>query len=128
MFPDEIDVPHAIVRVLEEAGIRFVFGMPGGDTGRIFDAQEAMRLGLVNAVVAPEKLLDAARELATSLLANSPTSLQRTKALLSQCSKEQLDREIEWAVQENAAIRVTEDFREGVTSFLDKRKPDWKGR
>src|SRR5512145_1401282 len=38
MLPDEIDVPHAIVRVLEEAGIQFVFGMPGGDTGRIFDA------------------------------------------------------------------------------------------
>jgi acetolactate synthase-1/2/3 large subunit len=38
MMPDEIDVPHAIVRVLEEAGLEFVFGMPGGDTGRIFDA------------------------------------------------------------------------------------------
>jgi len=38
MIPDEIDVPHAVVRVLEEAGIQFVFGMPGGDTGRIFDA------------------------------------------------------------------------------------------
>ncbi len=38
MIPDEIDVPHAVVRVLEEAGIPFVFGMPGGDTGRIFDA------------------------------------------------------------------------------------------
>jgi acetolactate synthase I/II/III large subunit len=38
MIPDDIDVPHAIVRVLEEAGIQFVFGMPGGDTGRIFDA------------------------------------------------------------------------------------------
>ncbi len=38
ILPDEIDVPHAVVRVLEEAGIQFVFGMPGGDTGRIFDA------------------------------------------------------------------------------------------
>src|SRR5438046_9424713 len=38
MDPAEIDVPHAVVRVLEEAGIEFVFGMPGGDTGRIFDA------------------------------------------------------------------------------------------
>jgi acetolactate synthase-1/2/3 large subunit len=38
MIPDEIDVPHALVRVLEEADIQFVFGMPGGDTGRIFDA------------------------------------------------------------------------------------------
>ena len=36
MTPAEIDVPHALVRVLEEAGIEFVFGMPGGDTGRIF--------------------------------------------------------------------------------------------
>lgn len=38
MTPAEIDVPHALVHVLEEAGIEFVFGMPGGDTGRIFDA------------------------------------------------------------------------------------------
>ena len=38
MTADDIDVPHALVRVLEEAGIQFVFGMPGGDTGRIFDA------------------------------------------------------------------------------------------
>src|SRR5258705_11875002 len=38
MSADEIDVPHALVQVLEEAGIQFVFGMPGGDTGRIFDA------------------------------------------------------------------------------------------
>ena len=38
MIPDEIDVPHAIVRVLEEGGVEFVFGVPGGDTGRIFDA------------------------------------------------------------------------------------------
>ncbi len=38
MTPADIDVPHALVRVLEEAGIEFVFGMPGGDTGKIFDA------------------------------------------------------------------------------------------
>jgi acetolactate synthase-1/2/3 large subunit len=50
MIPDESDVPHAIVRVLEEAGIEFVFGMPGGDTGRIFDAlydSKAIRTVLV---------------------------------------------------------------------------------
>jgi acetolactate synthase I/II/III large subunit len=38
MIPDELPVPQAVVRVLEEAGIEFLFGMPGGDTGRIFDA------------------------------------------------------------------------------------------
>lgn len=97
-------------------------------TGRIFDAEEACRLGLVNAIVPADKLLDAARALADSLLVNSPSSLRRTKALLSECAKEQLNREIEWAVQENAAIRATEDFREGLSSFLEKRKPVWKGK
>ncbi len=97
-------------------------------TGRIFDAEEARRLGLINAIVPQEKLMDAARELAASLLENSPTSLLRTKALLSQCAKDQLDREILWAVQENATIRSTDDFREGVTSFLEKRKPVWRGK
>src|SRR5262245_27818665 len=38
MIPDEIDVPHGVVRVLEGAGIQFVFGMPAGATGRRFDA------------------------------------------------------------------------------------------
>ena len=97
-------------------------------TGRIFDAEEALRLGLVNAIVEPEKLMDAARELAASLLANSPTSLHRTKMLLAGCAKEQLDREIELAVQENASIRATQDFSEGVSSFLEKRKPEWKNK
>ena len=96
-------------------------------SGRILEAAEAQRLGLVNSIVPAEKLLEAARALAASLLANSPSSLLRTKALLSQCAREQLDREIEWAIQENAAIRATEDFREGMSSFLVKRKPEWKG-
>jgi len=97
-------------------------------TGRIFDSEEAQRMGLVNAIVPAAQLLPAARELAASLLANSPSSLRRTKALLSECAREQLDREIEWAVRENAAIRATEDFREGVASFLEKRQPKWKGK
>jgi len=97
-------------------------------TGRIFDAEEAQRIGLVTAIVASDQLQASARELAASLLANSPSSLRRSKALLSQCAKEQLDREIEWAVQENANIRTTEDFREGITAFLEKRKPEWKGK
>jgi methylglutaconyl-CoA hydratase len=96
-------------------------------TGRLFDAEEAKQLGLVNAVVAPDKLMDAARELAASLLASSPSSLARTKALLSESARAALDREQELAIAQNAAIRATHDFKEGLASFLEKRKPNWRG-
>jgi methylglutaconyl-CoA hydratase len=97
-------------------------------TGRIISAEEAFRMGLVNEVVAPEKLLERARELASSLLGNSPASLLATKRLLTHYAAENLDREIAAAVEENARIRRTADFREGVSSFLEKRNPRWTGK
>ena len=96
-------------------------------TGRILGAEEAFRMGLVNEVVAPEKLLGRARDLAASLLSNSPASLLATKRLLTRYASESLDREIAVAVKENARIRRTADFREGVSSFLEKRNPRWTG-
>jgi methylglutaconyl-CoA hydratase len=96
-------------------------------TGRIFDAAEAQSLGLVSEIVAADKLLDRARALASTLLANSPTSLARTKALLAGFARADLDRELELAIAANAAIRSTPDFREGLAAFLAKRSPQWKG-
>jgi enoyl-CoA hydratase/carnithine racemase len=69
-----------------------------------------------------------ARELAASLLENSPVSLEYTKRLLTDHARADLDSQIEAAVRENAGIRATADFREGVTSFLEKRKPKWTGK
>ena len=97
-------------------------------TGRIIGAEEAFRMGLVNEIVAPEKLLGRARDLAASLLSNSPASLLATKRLLKRYASENLDREIAAAVEENARIRKTADFREGVSSFLEKRNPRWTGK
>jgi methylglutaconyl-CoA hydratase len=97
-------------------------------TGRIIGAEEAARMGLINEIVAPETLMPRARELAGQLMENSPASLRATKQLLSNHARAELDSQIEAAVQENAAIRTTSDFREGVTSFLEKRKPVWSGR
>lgn len=97
-------------------------------TGRVFDAEEAREIGLVTEIVPGERLLDVARELAASLLASSPASLLRTKQLLLKFSEAELDREIEMAVQANAAIRATADFREGLAAFLEKRPPRWTGR
>jgi methylglutaconyl-CoA hydratase len=97
-------------------------------TGRIFGAEEAQKLGLVNEVVAPEQLMARAQELATQLLENSGASMQATKKLISSYTRERLDRQIGLAVQSNAAIRQTADFKEGITSFLEKRKPKWTGK
>lgn len=96
-------------------------------SGRIIDAAEAHRLGLVTEIVPPEKLRERARELAASLLASSPTSILRTKRLLLRKDEDALRMEIEHAVHENADIRSTHDFREGLSAFLEKRAPKWTG-
>ena len=97
-------------------------------TGRIIGAEEALRMGLVNEIVAPENLVNRAHELAALLMENSPASLRATKKLLSDHARPELDTQIEAAVRENAAVRTTADFREGITSFLEKRKPVWTGK
>jgi methylglutaconyl-CoA hydratase len=97
-------------------------------TGRIVSAEEAFRMGLVNEVISPENLLSRARQLAETLVANSPASLLATKRLLRTYSHVELDNQIGAAVGENARIRTTHDFREGVKAFLEKRKPYWTGR
>jgi methylglutaconyl-CoA hydratase len=96
-------------------------------TGRLFDAAEALALGLVNTVVPAEQLMAETRKLAETLIAASPTSHLRTKRLLVQFSEADLDREISIAIKENADIRSTPDFREGLSSFLEKRAPKWSG-
>ena len=97
-------------------------------TGRIFDAAEALKMGLIKEIVPPEQLLDRARELAAQLAENSPLSLFYTKRLLTDHARAELDAQIEAAIRENAGIRESADFREGITSFLEKRKPKWTGR
>jgi methylglutaconyl-CoA hydratase len=97
-------------------------------TGRLFNVNEAHRYGLVNEIVPAERLLERARELAGQLLENSPSSLRATKRLINSFLSAQLNTQIAAAVEENARIRTTADFREGITSFLEKRKPRWSGQ
>ena len=97
-------------------------------TGRIFGADEAARMGLISEIVPPENLMNRARELAALLMENSSASLRATKQLLTDHARAELDAQIDAAVRENAAIRTTADFREGITSFLEKRRPVWTGK
>src|SRR5207249_1289074 len=96
-------------------------------TGRVIEAAEAKEMGLVNEIVAPEKLMDRAKELADLLIAASPSSLTRAKRLLTTAAAASVDADLERAVLENARIRCTPDFQEGLASFLEKRKPVWQG-
>src|SRR5437660_1614222 len=94
-------------------------------TGRLFGTEEAARMGLITEIVPAEKLSSRARQLAAQLMENSPTSLRFTKRLLNDHARAELDAQLEAAVRENAAVRSTADFCEGITAFLEKRKPHW---
>lgn len=97
-------------------------------TARLFDAAEAHRYGLVNEIVVPEQLMPRAIAQAKLLMENSPSSVRATKRLINGFIKEQLDVQVAAAVEDNARIRTTADFKEGVSSFLEKRKPSWTGK
>jgi len=94
-------------------------------TGRLFDAAEAHRLGIVNEVVAPEALAERVRAQAEVLAANSPASLSATKRLMAAQNKTWLDTAVAEAMEANARARETADFQEGIAAFLEKRKPVW---
>ena len=94
-------------------------------TGRIFDAVEAHHLGLVNEIVPDNELVAHVQALADTLIANSPQSLADTKQLMAAQHKPWLDAAIISAIEANAQSRNSEDFREGIAAFLQKRKPAW---
>jgi methylglutaconyl-CoA hydratase len=94
-------------------------------TGRLIEAPEALSLGLITEIVPHERLMQRAHELADVLIAASPVSLTRAKRLLTSAAAASVDADLERAILENARIRCTADFKEGLASFLEKRKPVW---
>jgi methylglutaconyl-CoA hydratase len=95
-------------------------------TGRTMEASEAKEMGLVNEIVPAENLMQRVNELAETLISVSPSSVTRAKHLLTCAAAGGVDTDLERAVLESARIRSTPDFKEGVASFLEKRKPSWQ--
>ncbi len=96
-------------------------------TGKIVDAQEAERIGLVNRVVPHSSLMDEAISLAERL-ARGPASICLAKQAINHAHASELDRLIERDTEFYGRVYETEDHLEGFDAFLEKRKPLFKGK
>jgi 2-(1,2-epoxy-1,2-dihydrophenyl)acetyl-CoA isomerase len=97
-------------------------------TGEKVDAQEALRIGLVNRVVPAESLMDETRALAATLAALPARGIALTKRLLNGAFERDLAGQLEAEAFAQETAGLTEDHVEGVMAFIEKRKPSFKGR
>ena len=97
-------------------------------TGRRVDANEALRIGLVNRVVEPARLLDEAVALADAIGANSPRAIRKVKAVMFKIRSEAaLVAKLELEARAFSSVFTSHDQREGTTAFLEKRKARFTG-
>ena len=97
-------------------------------TGKMIDAQTAYQRGLVNKVVPPEQLMDAAKEMAKELASKAPVALKLSKMLINHGLETDLDTALVLEREAFGVVASTEDLQEGVSAFLEKRKPVFKGK
>jgi enoyl-CoA hydratase/carnithine racemase len=97
-------------------------------TGEIIDAKTAGTIGLVNHVFPADQLEAKTIELANRIAEKSPVALSLAKEAVKLASRSTLDEGLRREVDLFALCFSTEDKDEGVSAFLEKRKPAWKGR
>jgi enoyl-CoA hydratase len=97
-------------------------------TGQMIDAQEALRIGLVQKVVPQAELLSEAKALAKQMAANAPGSLAAAKEAVNMGLEVDLRTGLYIESLKFGSLCPTEDYREGTTAFMEKRKPVYKGR
>jgi enoyl-CoA hydratase/carnithine racemase len=97
-------------------------------TGRTLSAAECLELGLASHVVPDAELLPRTRALAAEMAANAPLAVQSAKRLMRMGLGESFDEHVHHVYLQFLALIRTEDSREGMLSFLEKRAPDFKGR
>jgi enoyl-CoA hydratase len=97
-------------------------------SGRFLAADEALRAGLVARVVAAEAWLDEAKRVARAIAEKSPVSVRLAKEAIDQAFEAPLSAGLEYERRAFALARASEDATEGLTAFVEKRDPDFKGR
>lgn len=95
-------------------------------TGRPINAAEAYRIGLVNKVVPIAELMPQAKAMAEMLCKPGPLAVRAVKKAMIEGLSESLERGLELEKEMTDVVTATEDFAEGTTAFIEKRKPTWK--
>ncbi len=97
-------------------------------TGDRFPAEEAHRVGFVQRIVPPESLMDEARTIAARLARNPPVAVQSAKQIIRQSQGTSIAQGLAWENDGYTLCMMTEDAREGMRAFAEKRDPVFKGR
>jgi len=97
-------------------------------TGKMIDANEALRIGLVNKVVPPENLMDVAKALAQKILKNGQLAIRLVKSAINAGLNVPLEKGLAYEAVTQGLAFTTEDKNEGLEAFLEKRKPNFKGK
>jgi enoyl-CoA hydratase/carnithine racemase len=97
-------------------------------TGRKLDAQQCLEMGLVNQVVPGAELMDEVNKLAAEIADNAPLSVQATKRMMRMGLEESFEANVHHVLLQLLPLIRSNDFREGLTAYMEKRKPEFTGR